>query len=151
MNCRVDRLKAILASAPFRSGLAVVLIAGAMGVFAAGCRRVPSAEPGPDRTALANEPRGSNPDPVETPPDSPKQPASPPEVFRSRDKVSFLGTHGVGKRFCIIADASNSMRGGPIDQLKREIMQTLGNMKPTSQFYVIFFNATDIPMPYPSP
>src|SRR5262245_294030 len=66
------------------------------------------------------------------------------------DHATFMGTRARGRRFCIIADASQSMRGGPLIQLKSEILQTLGGMSSSSQFYIIFFNATDIPMPYAS-
>ncbi len=41
------------------------------------------------------------------------------------------------------------MHGAPLAQLKKEIVKTLENLSPSSHFYVIFFNATDIPMPYP--
>jgi hypothetical protein len=71
----------------------------------------------------------------------------PPLV--ARPEASFFGTRASGKRFCIIADASNSMRGGPLAQLKKEILLTLDGLPSGSQFYVIFFNATDIPMPFP--
>jgi hypothetical protein len=72
-----------------------------------------------------------------------------PKSLRERGAV-FMGTHALGKRFCIVADASNSMKGASLDQLKQEIMRTLNDLDPSSQFYVIFFNATDHPMHYPS-
>jgi len=74
-------------------------------------------------------------------------PKQPPLAARS--DATFLGTRASGKRFCIIADASNSMRGAPLTQLKKEILLTLDGLAPGSQFYIIFFNDTDIPMPFP--
>jgi hypothetical protein len=71
------------------------------------------------------------------------------ETTEIRHEAVFMGTRAVGQRFCIIADASNSMRGTPLTQLKKEVLQTLDGLNPASQFYVIFFNATDIPMPFP--
>ena len=66
------------------------------------------------------------------------------------DQAEFFGTRARGKRFCIIADASNSMKGAQMLQLKKEILETLYNLSSSSQFYVIFFNATDLPMPHPT-
>ena len=37
-----------------------------------------------------------------------------------------------------------------MDQLKAEILKTLSGLNSSSQFYIIFFNATDVPMPYPN-
>src|SRR5262245_37924296 len=83
------------------------------------------------------------------PPQVAKPVAKEPPLV-ARPEASFLGTRATGKRFCIIADASNSMRGAPLTQLKKEILQTLDGMAPGCQFYIIFFNATDIPMPFPT-
>src|SRR5205085_1623143 len=80
------------------------------------------------------------------PPSTPAQ-ETPQEA---RNHAVFMGTRAVGQRFCIIADASNSMRGAPLTQLKKEILQTLDELNPSCQFYIIFFNASDIPMPHPS-
>lgn len=96
---------------------------------------MPIDEPGPaTKTELANIPAADK-----------KDTGWPP-----LDQAEFMGTRARGKRFCIIADASNSMRGSPLTQLKKEIVKTLDGLRSSSQFYVIFFNATDIPMPYPS-
>src|SRR5438067_5078907 len=65
-------------------------------------------------------------------------PKEPP--LAARPDATFLGTRASGKRFCIIADASNSMRGAPLTQLKKEILLTLDGLSPGSQFYIIFFN-----------
>jgi hypothetical protein len=42
------------------------------------------------------------------------------------------------------------MQGTPLTQLKREILQTLDDLNSGSWFYVIFFHATDVPMPAPN-
>ena len=103
---------------------------------------------------------------TEIPPDE-VSPIKPPEEFVQKPIIKipvekplliqplhqdafFMGTQARGQRFCIIADASNSMKGPPLSQLKKEILKTLDGLKPTSYFYLIFFNATDIPMPHPT-
>src|SRR5207237_9430767 len=68
----------------------------------------------------------------------------------ARPDAASLAPPTSGKRFCTNADASNSMRGAPLTQLKNEILLTLDGLSPGSQFYIIFFNATDIPMPFPA-
>jgi len=99
-----------------------------------------------------SETRGDGKDPPASKP-APKDnvakptPKDPPPA--ARPEASFFGLRASGKRICIIADASNSMRGGPLAQLKKEILLTLDGLPPGSQFYIIFFNATDIPMPFP--
>ena len=77
--------------------------------------------------------------------------AKPPNLIMPfPDKADFLGSVSEGRRFCIIADNSDSMAGAQMTQLTKEIMRTLTQLKPTSQFYVIFFNKTDFPMPHPN-
>src|SRR5437868_5410743 len=95
--------------------------------------------------ATSGDSRGDGKDPPASKP-APKDnvakplPKDPPLV--ARPEGNFFGTRASGKRFCIIADASNSMKGGPLAQLKKEILLTLDGLPPGSQFYVIFFNAT---------
>src|SRR5262245_46573017 len=81
------------------------------------------------------------------PAQEPPKPDKPKEQLYQAD---FFGTKVTGQRFCIIADCSDSMHGTQLVQLKKEILKTLGGLDPASQFYIIFFNATDIPMPFPS-
>ncbi|MFO0863755.1 MAG: vWA domain-containing protein [Gemmataceae bacterium] len=69
-----------------------------------------------------------------------------PDINISR-AAEFMGSRASGKRFCIIADASNSMRKGSFAQAKAEIMKTISSLDESSEFYVIFFNANAIRMP----
>src|SRR5262249_13529721 len=62
-------------------------------------------------------------------------------------QVSFLGAVGKGRRFCIIADNSGSMRGKPLEYLRSSVAQTLQSLTPESEFYVMFFNSVPIPQP----
>ena len=58
---------------------------------------------------------------------------------------------GMLEEFCpaLHPDAEVRSLGASYRQVV-EILKTLHGMKESSQFYIIFFNATDIPMPYPS-
>lgn len=89
-------------------------------------------------------------EPGSTPPgatDTPELRGVPKEQLY---QAVFMGTQAQGRRFCIIADASNSMKGQQLAELKREVMKTLEGLNPSCEFYLIFFNATDIPMPFPT-
>ena len=56
-------------------------------------------------------------------------------------KARFMGVEGKGTRFCIIADRSGSMaEANKLDYVKREILATLGALKPGSRFFVVFYN-----------
>jgi von Willebrand factor type A domain len=145
----------------------IILLAGLFGValvggivwFASGGEDTPpepSASPAIVFKALPSRSE-SAPVPTLAPSTSPSEfmgvkdaPIPIPNLIQPLDRATFLGTQAEGRRFCIIADASQSMRGAPMDQLKAEILKTLNGLSSTSQFYVIFFNATDIPMPYPN-
>ena len=63
--------------------------------------------------------------------------------------VAFMDSVATGRRFCIIADSSNSMKGYPFDRCKQEVLKTLKSLTPDSQFYVIFFNMGGS-MPHPT-
>ncbi len=75
---------------------------------------------------------------------------TPNLIMPFRDRADFLGSTSEGRRFCIIADNSNSVAGASLAQLKKEIMRTITQLKPTSQFFIIYFNKTDFPMPFPN-
>jgi hypothetical protein len=129
----------------FRTGISLLLLAWAAGFVGMGCTKTAPVEPAQELPVVENSaPAESKEEP------SPKIKPSKPPMLRRGDRAIFLGTEAEGQRFCIIADASNSMKGAPLQQVKKEIMVTLANLQPTSQFYIIFFNAADIPMPYPS-
>ncbi|MGH7224013.1 MAG: hypothetical protein ACRELF_12350, partial [Gemmataceae bacterium] len=101
---------------------------------------LPKKEPG-QVAPLPSKPK-SKPKP---PPNGeiPKLPAKPIQI-------TFLNTTAKGQRFCIIADNSGSMMGKPMEFVKRELAKTLGDLKPESQFYVMFFNNDAEPMPFAS-
>lgn len=141
-----------------RQALVIGAIIAGLGVLLAGSVVVllklgNDSKPKPEKNEVAQATDSSPP--AEEPKLAEKtEPAPPPgdkkdEAWPPLDQAEFLGTRARGKRFCIIADASNSMRGAPLAHLKKEIVKTLDNLRSSSEFYVIFFNATDIPMPYP--
>jgi hypothetical protein len=58
-----------------------------------------------------------------------------------------MGIKAEGKRFCIIADCSGSMKfKGRMERLKKELKQTLKDLDADQQFYVIFFSTFPNPM-----
>jgi hypothetical protein len=61
-------------------------------------------------------------------------------------QASFLGATGRGRRICIIADNSGSMRPS-IELVKQEVVRTLKALDAEQQFYVIFFNSQPMPQP----
>ncbi len=98
-------------------------------------------------------PEKSNPVtvPAEKPPlpEVPVKPVAPPKAKEKGQQVMFMGAVGTGRRFCIIADNSGSMRGTPIEVLKYELGRTLQSIRADSEFYVIFFNSKAVPQPTP--
>jgi hypothetical protein len=62
-------------------------------------------------------------------------------------KASFMGAEATGKRFLIIADHSGSMTGPPLERVKKEMIRTLNELQPGSEFYIIFFDHAATPMP----
>src|SRR6266498_2980065 len=96
----------------------------------------------------------SSPKKADTPLDL--QPVPPPLTPAEKERnalhhsVTFMDSVGKGRRFCIIADSSNSMKGPPLERCKQEVLKTLKSLTPESQFYVSFFNKVPEPMPYAS-
>ena len=45
-----------------------------------------------------------------------------------------------GNCFCYVIDGSESMRGGPWEAAKAELLRSLSTMKESHRFYIIFFN-----------
>src|SRR6478672_11151202 len=90
-------------------------------------------EPPPDVHAAAQPGKTEPPPPKEQLPDKPPR-EEPSLILPLEQDAFFMGTKARGQRFCIIADASNSMKGAPLNQLKKEILQTLDGLKPTSSF-----------------
>lgn len=58
----------------------------------------------------------------------------------SKNVMSFYGAESSGNSFCFVLDGSGSMRGGPWEAARVELLRSIGSLKPTQRFYVIFFN-----------
>ncbi len=67
----------------------------------------------------------------------------------SNANASFFGAAASGNCFCYVIDGSESMRGGPWEAAKAELLRSLSTMKASHRFYIIFFNQklSAIPMP----
>lgn len=63
--------------------------------------------------------------------------------------ASFFGAAASGNCFCYVIDGSGSMRGGPWEAAKLELLKSLASLKPKQRFYIIFFNRelSAIPLP----
>lgn len=61
--------------------------------------------------------------------------------------VGFMGARGTGRRFCMIADHSNSLSPVSLAQIKQEIATTLRSLGEETPFYLIFFAKTPLAMP----
>ncbi|MCA9158101.1 MAG: VWA domain-containing protein [Planctomycetales bacterium] len=61
----------------------------------------------------------------------------------------FYGAAACGNCFCYIIDGSGSMRNGPWDAAKHELLKSLATLKEKQRFYIIFFNCelSAIPLP----
>lgn len=58
----------------------------------------------------------------------------------SKVNASFFGAAAGGNSFCYVIDGSESMRGGPWQSAKRELIRSISTLKENQRFYVIFFN-----------
>jgi hypothetical protein len=63
------------------------------------------------------------------------------------DVATFMGVRATGRRFCIIADTSGSMAGPKLEFVKEEVQETIGSMKATARFQIVFFCSREIPYP----
>ena len=54
--------------------------------------------------------------------------------------ASFFGAGASGNCFCYVIDGSESMRGGPWEAAKAELLRSLSSMKESHRFYIVFFN-----------
>ncbi len=63
--------------------------------------------------------------------------------------ASFFGAAASGNCFCYVIDGSGSMRNGPWDAAKIELLKSLASLKQKQRFYIVFFNRelSAIPMP----
>jgi hypothetical protein len=58
----------------------------------------------------------------------------------SKEMVSFYGAESSGNSFCFVVDGSGSMRGGPWEAARIELLRSIGSLKHNQKFYIIFFN-----------
>ncbi len=58
----------------------------------------------------------------------------------SKVNSSFFGAAAGGNSFCYVIDASETMRDGPWETAKRELLRSLSTLKENQRFYIIFFN-----------
>jgi len=58
----------------------------------------------------------------------------------ANSNASFFGAAASGNCFCYVIDGSESMRGGPWEAAKGELLRSLSTMKESHRFYIIFFN-----------
>jgi hypothetical protein len=54
--------------------------------------------------------------------------------------ASFFGASASGNCFCYVIDGSESMRGGPWEAAKAELLRSLDTLKEKQRFYIVFFN-----------
>lgn len=66
-----------------------------------------------------------------------------------QSNATFYGAAASGNCFCYIIDGSGSMRNGPWDAAKLELLKSLATLKEKQRFYIIFFNRelSAIPLP----
>lgn len=63
--------------------------------------------------------------------------------------ASFFGAAANGNCFCYVIDSSGSMRGGPWEAAKLELLKSLSSLEPKQRFYIIFFNRELSAVPLP--
>jgi len=73
-----------------------------------------------------------------------------PRAMIPEQRISFMGAVGTGRRFCIIADCSGSMKGVPLEAVKAELLRTLRSLQIGGEFFVILFNANAAMQPFPT-
>ncbi|MEZ6133770.1 MAG: VWA domain-containing protein [Pirellulaceae bacterium] len=63
--------------------------------------------------------------------------------------ASFFGAAASGNCFCYVIDSSTSMKGGPWEAAKFELLRSLSSFEPKQRFHIIFFNQKLDIMPAP--
>ena len=63
--------------------------------------------------------------------------------------ATFFGAAASGNCFCYVIDGSASMRNGPWEAAKAELLRSLAGLKPKQRFYIIFFNRQLSALPLP--
>ncbi|HBE68392.1 MAG TPA: hypothetical protein DDW52_09615, partial [Planctomycetaceae bacterium] len=66
--------------------------------------------------------------------------ASASTMSGTGNAASFFGAAVGGNNFCYVIDASGSMRGGPWEAAKFELLKSLASLQSGQRYYVIFFN-----------
>ncbi len=64
----------------------------------------------------------------------------------SGEAASFFGAAAGGNNFCYVIDASGSMRGGPWQAAKFELLKSLASLKANQRYYIVCFNRDLSPM-----
>ncbi len=66
-----------------------------------------------------------------------------------QSNTTFYGAAAAGNCFCYLIDGSGSMRDGPWEAAKLELLKSLATLKEKQRFYIIFFNRelSAIPLP----
>ncbi len=58
----------------------------------------------------------------------------------SKVSTSFFGAGAGGNNFCYVIDGSESMRGGPWEAARAELIRSVASLKENQRFYIVFFN-----------
>ncbi len=125
----------------------------------------PSNEPNePNEPGGFGAPIQGNPQGTQRPPTQQAVQSPSPVEGSGQQMVTFLGAQAQGRRFCIIADRSGSMRLTRVtekpprirrrakyytlmDYLKKEMASTLKSVQSQNNFYVLFFSTRETHMP----
>lgn len=65
----------------------------------------------------------------------------------SHSDASFFGAAAGGNCFCYVIDFSGSMRGGPWEAARAELLNSLATLQPHQRFYVILFHRELLELP----
>ncbi len=63
--------------------------------------------------------------------------------------ASFFGAAAGGNNFCYVLDVSASMRGGPWEAAKAELLRSLSSLKPSQRYFIICYSRSLNVMPDP--
>lgn len=63
--------------------------------------------------------------------------------------ASFFGAAAGGNNFCYVIDCSGSMKGGPWEAARAELLKSLSSLKPRQRFYIILFGREIDALPKP--
>ena len=65
--------------------------------------------------------------------------------------TTFFGAKAVARRVLFVVDNSNSMTKGKLETAIVEMVRAIDQLKPTQQFYIIFYSDTAYPLFHPQP